>query len=75
MGSWVTSFEPSATASSQTHWACQIVTAAAPPVYDARIWQLGPAQQLIVFLPADEQKAQNIDQLRRPPTGRLRAIP
>jgi transcriptional regulator with XRE-family HTH domain len=33
------------------------------------------AQQLVVFLPADEATAQSIEQLRRRPTGRLRAIP
>jgi transcriptional regulator with XRE-family HTH domain len=33
------------------------------------------AQQLVVFLPADEGTAQSIEQLRRRPTGRLRAIP
>jgi transcriptional regulator with XRE-family HTH domain len=32
------------------------------------------AQQLVVFLPADEKTAQGIDQLRRRPPGRLRAI-
>jgi transcriptional regulator with XRE-family HTH domain len=33
------------------------------------------AQQLVVFLPADEETTQSIDQLRRRPTGRLRAVP
>jgi transcriptional regulator with XRE-family HTH domain len=32
------------------------------------------AQQLVVFLPADEQTAQAVDQLRRRPHSRLRAI-
>lgn len=32
------------------------------------------AQQLVVFLPADDQTAQAVDQLRRQPHGRLRAI-
>ncbi|MFC7261714.1 helix-turn-helix domain-containing protein [Streptomyces lutosisoli] len=32
------------------------------------------AQQLVVFLPADERTAQAVDQLRRRPHGRLRAI-
>ncbi|GAA3807930.1 helix-turn-helix transcriptional regulator [Streptomyces coacervatus] len=32
------------------------------------------AQQLVVFLPADEQTAQAVDQLRSRPRGRLRAI-
>jgi transcriptional regulator with XRE-family HTH domain len=32
------------------------------------------AQQLVVFLPADEKTAQSIDQLRRRPSARLRAI-
>ncbi|GAA4589376.1 helix-turn-helix transcriptional regulator [Planotetraspora phitsanulokensis] len=32
------------------------------------------AQQLVVLLPADEATAQSIDQLRRRPSGRLRAI-
>jgi transcriptional regulator with XRE-family HTH domain len=32
------------------------------------------AQQLVVFLPADEGTAQAVDQLRRRPHGRLRAI-
>ncbi|PAZ13514.1 transcriptional regulator [Streptomyces sp. SA15] len=32
------------------------------------------AQQLVVFLPADEKTAQAVDQLRRRPHGRLRAI-
>jgi transcriptional regulator with XRE-family HTH domain len=32
------------------------------------------AQQLVVFLPADERTAQAVDQLRRQPHGRLRAI-
>ena len=32
------------------------------------------AQQLVVLLPADEQTAQAVDQLRRPTRGRLRAI-
>lgn len=32
------------------------------------------AQQLVVFLPADEKTAEAVDQLRRRPHGRLRAI-
>lgn len=32
------------------------------------------AQQLVVFLPADEQTAQAVEELRRRPHGRLRAI-
>jgi hypothetical protein len=32
------------------------------------------AQQLVVFLPAGEETAQAVDELRRRPTGRLRAI-
>ncbi|RZB19276.1 XRE family transcriptional regulator [Streptomyces sp. F001] len=32
------------------------------------------AQQLIVFLPADDRTAQAVDQLRRRPQGRLRAV-
>lgn len=31
-------------------------------------------QQLVVFLPADERAAQAVDQLHRPPHGRLRSI-
>jgi transcriptional regulator with XRE-family HTH domain len=34
----------------------------------------GDAQQLVVFLPADEATAQAVEQLRRPGRGRLRAI-
>jgi len=32
------------------------------------------AQQLVIFLPADESTAQAVDQLRRRPGGRLRAV-
>ncbi len=32
------------------------------------------AQQLVIFLPADESTAQAVDQLRRRPDGRLRAV-
>jgi hypothetical protein len=31
-------------------------------------------QQLVVFLPADDQTADAVDQLRRRPQGRLRSI-